>query len=56
MAAKKSIAIHIQKKVYLLQQLKGMQNFKLGMWKGYHLSMKGTQMGYLSCQKWFIKG
>ena len=32
-----------------------MQNFKLGMCMGHHLSMKGVQKGYLFCQKWFTR-
>ena len=30
-----------------LQQLKGMQKSKLGMWKGYHLSMGGIRRYFL---------
>ena len=30
----------------ILQQLKGMQSSKQGMWKGYHLSIEGLQKGY----------
>ena len=30
-------------------------SFKLGMSKGYHLSMEGTRKGYLNRQKWSIK-
>ena len=39
-----------------LQQLKGMQSSKQGMWKGYHLSIEGIQKGYLFHEKWYIKG
>ena len=39
-----------------VQQLKGIQSSKLGMGKGYHLSVKGIQKGDLFCQKWYIKG
>ena len=36
-----------------LQQLKGMQNSKQGMWKGYHLSIEaGIRKGYLFREKW----
>ena len=31
-----------------------MQCSKLGMWKGYHLSLEGIQKGYLFCLKWYI--
>ena len=24
------------------------------IWKGYHLSMKGTRKGYIFCKKWYI--
>ena len=30
-----------------LQQLKGMQSSKQGMWKGHHLSTEGIWKGYL---------
>ena len=33
-----------------------MQSSKQGMWKGYHLSIKGIQKGYLFREKWYIKG
>ena len=40
--------IHVIKKVHL-QQLKGMQSSKLGMWKGHHLSTEGIlRKGYFS--------
>ena len=39
-----------------LQRLKEMQRSKLGMWKGYHLSIKGIRKGYRFCAKWYIKG
>ena len=32
-----------------------MQRSKLGMWKGYHLSLEGIQKGYLFCLKWYIQ-
>lgn len=35
---------------------KEMQSSKISMWSGYHLSIKGIRKGYLSSQKWFIKG
>ena len=37
--------IPIEKTVHL-QQLKGMQSRKQGMWKGYHLSIEGIWKGY----------
>ena len=37
--------INILKTVYL-QQFKGLQSSKLGMWKGYNLSTEGIQKGY----------
>ena len=39
-----------------LQQLKGMQSSKQGMWKGYHLSIEGIWKGYLFREKQYIKG
>ena len=39
-----------------IQQLKGMQSSKQGMWKEYHLSIEGIQKGYLFRDKWYIKG
>ena len=47
--------IHVLETVHL-QPLKGMKSSKLGMWKGYHLSIKGMRNGYLSCKKWYLKG
>ena len=38
-----------------LQQLKGMQSFKLGMWKRSHFSIEGIRKGYLSVKNG-IKG
>jgi len=38
-----------------LQQLKGMQSSKQGMWKGYHLSIEGIRKGYLFREKWYLK-
>ena len=35
---------------------KEMQSSKISMWSGYHLSIEGIRKGYLSSQKWFIKG
>ena len=29
-----------------------MQNYKLSVWKGYHLSIEGILKGYHFCQKW----
>ena len=46
---------HILKTVRL-QQLRGVQSFKQGVWKGYHLSIWGIRKGYLFYQKWLIKG
>ena len=31
-------------------------NFKLSMWKRYHLSIEIIKKGYLFCQEWYIKG
>ena len=39
-----------------LQQLKGMQSSKQGMWKGYHLSIEGIRKGYFFRENWYIKG
>ena len=39
-----------------LQQLRGMQSSKQGMWKGYYLSIEGVRKGYLLSEKWYIKG
>ena len=39
-----------------LQQLKGPQSSKQGMWKGYHFSIEGIRNGYLFREKWYIKG
>ena len=39
-----------------LQQLKGMQHSKQGMWKRYHLSIEGIQKGHLLHEKLYIKG
>ena len=36
------------KKTVHLQQLKGMQSSKLGMWKGYHLSIEGITKAVIS--------
>ena len=33
-----------------------MQSSKQGMRKGYHLSLKGVQKGYLFREKWYIEG
>ena len=44
------------KRQRILQQLKGMQSSKQGMWKGYHLSIEGIRKGYLFRKKWYIKG
>ena len=41
--------IYILKTVHL-QQLKGMQSSKLGLWKEYHLSIEGMRKRYPSCQ------
>ena len=38
-----------------LQQMKGMQSSKLGMWKGYHLPMEGVWKRHLFCQKMVYK-
>ena len=38
-----------------LQQLKGMQSSKQGMWKGYHLSIEVIRKGYLFREKWYKK-
>ena len=32
-----------------------MESSKLGLWKGYHLSVKGIRKGYLFFQKWYKK-
>ena len=45
--------IHILKTAHL-QQLNGMQRSKLGMWKGYHLSIEGIWKGYFFSQNWYI--
>ena len=29
---------------------------KLGIWKGYHLSIEGIRKGYVFCQKRYVKG
>ena len=47
--------IPIQMTVHL-QQLKGMQNSKQGMCKGYYLSLEGIRKEYLFREKWYIKG
>ena len=39
-----------------LQQLKGMQSSKLGLWKGYIFSIESIRKWYVFCQKWYIKG
>ena len=36
-----------------LQQLKGVQSRKLGMWKGCYLSMKGIRKEYRFWKKWW---
>ena len=46
--------IHFLKTVHL-QQLQGCKS-KLGMRKGYHLSIKGILEGYLLSQKWSVTG
>ena len=48
-------SIPIKMKVHL-QQVKGMQSSKQGMWKGYHLSIEGTRKGYRFREKWYTKG
>ena len=35
--------------------VKGMHCSKLGMWKGYHLWIKGARKGYLFHQKWYTE-
>ena len=38
-----------------LQQFEGIQSSKLGMWKGYHLSIEGRRKGYCwsdKCNNW----
>ena len=47
--------VHILKAIHL-QQLKGIKSSKLGLWKGYHLSIEGIRKGFLFYQKWYIKG
>ena len=47
--------IHILKTTHL-QVLKEMLSSKLGMWKGYHLSMEGIRKGEFFCHKRYIKG
>ena len=37
-----------------LQQSKGMQSSKRGMWKGYHLSIEGIQKDSFFVKKWHI--
>ena len=40
---------------WFTEQLKGMHCSKLGMWKGYHLWIKGARKGYLFHQKWYTE-
>ena len=47
--------IHILKPLHL-QQLKGMQSFKLGMWKGAPFVNRRYRKGYFFSIKWSIKG
>lgn len=35
--------------------LKGMRSFKVGMGKGYHLSIEGVRKRYLFRRKWCLK-
>ena len=46
--------INVLKTVHL-QQLKGMQSSKRGMWKRYHLAVEGIQRGCLFSREWFYK-
>ena len=43
------------KTVHYLQQFKGIQSSKQGMWKGYHLSIEGILKWYLFREKWYRK-
>ena len=44
--------LHIFKTLHL----KSMQSSKIGMWKGYHLSLEDMQNGWFSFQNWYLKG
>ena len=49
------VIFHILKTVYLQQLIKGNQIFKLGMWKGSHLSIEGIRKGYIFRVKNFVE-
>ena len=44
--------LHIFKTLHL----KSMQSSKIGMWKGYHLSLEDMQNGWFFFQNWYLKG
>ena len=47
---------YLKDSALILQQLEAMESFKLGVWKGYYLSIERIQQGYPFHQKWYIKG